>query len=180
MTDGAAEPYLSDPMLERAVPKTLIEWYRSGEGQWFHDVLARAMHLEPGEKPQDVDGSGIARVRNCVAYLARNDARLLFGSDTPSDATYANPPGLNGWLEMHRLVEAGMTPAQLFRAATLSNAEALGLSREVGTVQVGKRANLLLLRADPTRTIDAYDHIEKIVLHGRMLDPAELAANAVH
>jgi len=173
------DSFLSDPMLARAVPATLIEWYGTSEGQWFHDILAKAMHVDHGEKPQDVDGSGIARVRNCVAYLAQHNARFLFGSDTPSDATYANPPGLNGWLEMHRLVEAGMTPAQVFRAATLSNAEALGLSRELGTVQVNRRANLLLLRADPTQTIDAYDRIEKVILRGTVLDPAELAANAV-
>jgi hypothetical protein len=172
------DSFLSDPMLARAVPESLIDWYRTGEGQWFHDILAKAMHVEQGEEPQDVDKSGIARVKNCVAYLAQHNARFLFGSDTPSDATYANPPGLNGWLEMHRLVEAGMTPAQVFRAATLSNAEALGLSREIGTVQVGRRANLLLLRKDPTETIDAYNSIDKVILHGNVFDPAGLAANA--
>jgi imidazolonepropionase-like amidohydrolase len=47
-------------------------------------------------------------------------------------------------------------------------------------VQVGKRANLLLLRQDPTSTIDAYAGIVKVILNGRVLDPAELAADAVH
>jgi imidazolonepropionase-like amidohydrolase len=37
-------------------------------------------------------------------------------------------------LEMHRLVEAGLTPSQVFRAATLSNAQALGLEGQIGTV----------------------------------------------
>jgi imidazolonepropionase-like amidohydrolase len=69
-----------------------------------------------------------------------------------------------------------LTPAQIFRAATLTNAEALGLSREIGTVLPGMRANLLLLRQDPTQTIQAYDGIIKVILHGRVLDRAELAA----
>jgi imidazolonepropionase-like amidohydrolase len=90
---------------------------------------------------------------------------------------YANPPGLNGWLEMHRLVDAGLAPAQVFRAATLSNAEALGLAQDIGTVQVGKRANLLLLRQNPTRTIEAYDGIVKVILRGRVLEREELAAD---
>jgi hypothetical protein len=51
------------------------------------------------------------------------------------------------------------------------------LSADVGTVQVGKRANLLLLHADPSKTVDAYDRIEKIILRGQVLDPHELAAN---
>jgi imidazolonepropionase-like amidohydrolase len=51
------------------------------------------------------------------------------------------------------------------------------LDRDIGTVEVGKRANLLLLRQDPTQTIDAYNDIAKIILNGRVLDPSELAAN---
>jgi imidazolonepropionase-like amidohydrolase len=102
---------------------------------------------------------------------------LLFGTDTPSAPTYANPPGLNGWLEMNNYVAAGVTPTQIFQAATLSNAKALKLDREIGTVEVGKRANLLLLRQDPTKTIQAYRGIQKVILGGRLLTPAELAAN---
>jgi imidazolonepropionase-like amidohydrolase len=68
-----------------------------------------------------------------------------------------------------------MTPAQVFRAATVSNARALGLEGQIGTVQVGKRANLLLLRENPAETIEAYDGIVKVILRGRVLDQ-ELAA----
>jgi imidazolonepropionase-like amidohydrolase len=59
----------------------------------------------------------------------------------------------------------------------LSNAQALRLDREIGTVQVGKRANLLLLRQDPTQTIEAYGGIVKVILGGRLLDPVDLTAN---
>jgi hypothetical protein len=47
-------------------------------------------------------------------------------------------------------------------------------------VEVGKRANLLLLREDPTRTIEAYAGIVKVLLGGRVLDPADLVANRSH
>jgi len=57
-----------------------------------------------------------------------------------------------------------------------SNAEILGLGKELGTVQPGKRANLLLLRSDPTQSVDAYGSIAKIILHGKVLDPADLTA----
>ena len=83
----------------------------------------------------------------------QHQARLLFGSDAPSAPTYANPAGLNGFLERQRLVDAEMTPAQILRAATSLGAAALGLSRELGTVQIGKRAKLL--RQDPSRTVPA-------------------------
>ena len=76
-----------------------------------------------------------------------------------------------------RLTAAGVTPAQIFRATTLANAQALGLDRQIGTVQVGKRANLLLLRDDPSQTIQAYAHIVKVILGGKLLGSADLAAD---
>jgi imidazolonepropionase-like amidohydrolase len=172
------ESYLANPALRKALPASLIAWYQTPQGQWFHDEFQKSLDLKPGETPpHDMDALPIARVKSCVSYLAHHDARLLFGTDTPSAPTFANPPGLNAHLEMRDLVEAGETPEQLFRSATLANAEAFGLSSEVGTVQAGKRANLLLLRGDPTRSIDAYEHIEKIILHGKVLEPRDLAAD---
>ncbi len=81
---------------------------------------------------------------------------------------------------MHRLINAGETPEQIFKSATLTNALALKLDRDIGTVQVGKRANLLLLRQDPTLMIDAYAGIAKVILNGRVFDPSELTADTVH
>lgn len=122
--------------------------------------------------------TALDRGKHTAAYLAANHGRILFGTDTPSSPTYANPPGLNGWLEMQRLIDAGESAAQIFKSATLTNAQALKLDREVGTVEVGKRANLLLLRQDPTQTIEAYAAIVKVILNGRVLNAAELAVNA--
>jgi len=70
-----------------------------------------------------------------------------------------------------------VTPAQIFDAATLSNARALRLDGEIGTVEVGKRANLLLVRSDPRQTVQAYDEIVEVILGGRVLARETLAAN---
>lgn len=179
--------YLSDPMLLRVLPVSYIAWCRSPEGQWFHKVLLGALLPKPLAESNDAASewstarsfysAPIARNKNATNYLAKRGARFLFGTDTPSAPTYANPPGLNGWMEMNRLVDAGLTPAQVFLAATIVNAEALGLDREIGTVQPGKRANLLLLRKDPTQTVEAYDEIVKVILRGRVIDRAGLVAN---
>jgi imidazolonepropionase-like amidohydrolase len=177
--------YLSDPRLSRVLPSNLLEWYRSPEGQWFRVVLSQEMKLPADASPSQLEGvfknfaPAVDRVKNATTYLVARHGRVLFATDTPSAPTYANPPGLNGWLEMHRLIDAGETPAQIFISATLTNARALKLDQDIGTVQVGKRANLLLLRQDPTQTIDAYSGIAKVILNGRVLDPSELAANAV-
>jgi len=176
--------YLSDPQLSRVLPSTLLEWYRSPEGQWFRVVVSQEMKLPADANPSQLErvfkdfAPAVDRVKHATTYLVARHGRILFATDTPSAPTYANPPGLNGWLEMHRLIDAGETPAQIFKSATLTNARALKLDQYIGTVQVGKRANLLLLRQDPTQTIDAYAGIAKVILNGRVLDPSELAANA--
>jgi imidazolonepropionase-like amidohydrolase len=169
--------FLSDPMLARVLPHSLIDWYGTHEGQWFHDVVAGDVAKIDASAMRPNFSAPIARDAAATRYLAEHGGRLLFGTDTPSAPTYANPPGLNGWFEIERLAAAGMTPAQIFRAATLSNAQAFHLDGEIGTVQVGKRANLLLLRRDPTQTIQAYVAVAKVILAGRVLDPADLVAN---
>jgi imidazolonepropionase-like amidohydrolase len=179
--------YLSDRRVGLVYPAGAIAWFKSPAGQWFHDLIA------PGVLPKAVLNSDdaaskwtvaraayvvtIARDRNATTYLAQRNARILFGTDTPAVPTYANPPGLNGWLEMQRLVDAGLTPAQLFKAATEANAQALGLEKDIGTVQVGKRANLILLWSNPAETIEAYDGIVIVILRGRVLERKALAAD---
>jgi imidazolonepropionase-like amidohydrolase len=179
--------FLSDPRLPHVLPASLIDWYRSREGQWLRVVISEDEKLPTDSSPSDLErvinermGRVIDRGKHATAYVIARHGRILFATDTPSAPTYANPPGLNGWLEMRRLIDAGETPAQIFKSATLVNARALKLDRDIGTVQVGKRANLLLLRQDPTQTIDAYAEIVKVILNGRVLDASELVANAAH
>lgn len=169
---------LADPRLTQVLPRSLIDWYRTPEGRWFRDsIVAESPELAAPSAAENMLSGPINRVAAATGYMAQHHARLLFGTDTPSSPTYANPPGLNAWMEMRHLADAGMTPEQIFEAATLSNARALKLDRDIGTVQVGKRANLLLVRADPRKTIQAYQEIVAVILGGRVLNPNLLAAN---
>jgi imidazolonepropionase-like amidohydrolase len=160
--------YLADARLKFVVPPIVLDWYGSSDGKGFRDLLVanRMAVFDPL----------IARNVASVGYMATHGARLLFGTDTPSAPTYANPPGLNEMMEMERLVAAGVTSEQIFRAATSSNAAALGLAREIGSVAPGKRANLLLMRADPTQSIRAYETITQVILRGRVIERSSLAA----
>jgi len=119
--------------------------------------------------------SVIDQAQRVVTYLATADARILFGSDTPSGPTYANPPGLNAAQEIELLAEAGMTPSQIFRATTIENARAFNLD-DVATVEVGKRANLLLLQQNPLSSSEAWSSIETVVIGGTPIERGELSA----
>ncbi len=110
--------------------------------------------------------------------MASNASRFLFGSDTPSDQIYTNPPGLNGHLEMREMEEAGVSPRQILAAATIENAKLFHIDKRYGTIEPGKIASLLLLRADPLASTSAFDTIELVVVRGRVVPRQALSAKA--
>ena len=166
--------YLDRPEVKRVIPAALLAWYRGDEAQWYKRELAQgAPDAAMYQRLEDRLRHG----RQVVQYLAQHDARFLFGTDTPSGPTIGNLPGLNGYLEMQQLIGAGMSLRQLFEAATLSNAKAFGLDGTIGTIQPGKRANLLLLGSSPLDSVNAYDQIQAVWIGGRALDPRSLEAD---
>jgi imidazolonepropionase-like amidohydrolase len=78
---------------------------------------------------------------------------------------------------MQQLVDAGLNLRQILEAATLSNAKAFGLGNQIGTVQPGKRANLVLLGNSPLESVQAYDSIQEIWVGGQHLLPRDLEAD---
>ncbi|MGH2713903.1 MAG: amidohydrolase family protein [Thermoleophilaceae bacterium] len=78
----------------------------------------------------------------------------------------APPRGGRNTRELELLVEAGLTPLETLRVATQGSAAALGREREIGSIKKGRRADILVLRADPLVSIGTLrdqDTIERIV-----------------
>jgi imidazolonepropionase-like amidohydrolase len=125
----------------------------------------------------EYDNGPLRRVRQVVAYLASKDANFLFGTDTPSSPTYGNLPGLNGYLEMRELQKAGLSLKQIFRAATINNAREFKIDSQVGTIEPGKIANLVLLKKSPLESVDAYDSIVTVWIHGKQITRDSLTVN---
>jgi hypothetical protein len=169
--------YLRNPTIAKVVPKAMIEWFNSPEGKWFskelnHDGAPDAVEIQGFEQ------GPIRRVQQVVAYLASKDANFLFGTDTPSAPTYGNLPGLNGFLEMKQLQKAGMSLKQIFRAATINNAREFKLESQIGTIEPGRVANLVLMTKNPLETIEAYDSITTVFVHGKPILRKDLAADS--
>jgi hypothetical protein len=78
--------------------------------------------------------------------------------------------------ELRLLVEAGLTPTEALRAATVDAAEAIGLGGEQGAVRSGQRADLVLLRSNPLDDIAATRDRVGVMVHGRWLSQEELDA----
>jgi imidazolonepropionase-like amidohydrolase len=98
--------------------------------------------------------------------------KLLAGTDT-SPNPYAIPglfPGFSLHDELTLYVEAGLTPMEALQTATRNPAEFFGLSNELGTIEKGKLADLVLLDANPLQNITNLDKINAVVLNGRLID----------
>jgi imidazolonepropionase-like amidohydrolase len=103
----------------------------------------------------------------------KDSVSLLAGTDAGALYTY---PGSSLHDELAQLVRAGLTPAAALRAATLGPAEFLGATDSLGTVAVGKVADLVLLDADPLADIGNTRRIRAVVLRGRLFGREALDA----
>jgi imidazolonepropionase-like amidohydrolase len=158
---------LEDPRLPLALPRTVITHLRSAEGVKARNVLlAEYRKASPAPGFERLLSATIDRTHATFRLMLQSHVPLLFGSDTPAGDGFGNPPGLNGRLELQDWAELGAPLALILRAATLDNAIALGLSDSLGSIQVGKRADLVLLKQNPLADISAYDSIEMIFLNG--------------
>ena len=100
----------------------------------------------------------------------------MVGSDSP-DLLMAYGYAMHR--EMEAMVRAGLTPYQVLRAATVNAADFLNASREWGTIEPGKRADFILLRANPLENISNTQQIEIVSVGGHVFDQAERDAMIV-
>ena len=83
-------------------------------------------------------------------------------------------PGHSLHREIELYVQAGFTPMEAIQAATIVPARAMGLEQEVGTVETGKRADLIIVNGNPLESIHNIRKVEFVVTNGTMYNCAEL------
>ncbi|NHW87262.1 amidohydrolase family protein, partial [Escherichia coli] len=97
-------------------------------------------------------------------HAIRNGVPIALGSDMPPHAGYDETSATVRELEF--MVDAGMSVADALKAATIRPAEWLDRADTLGSVEVGKHADLLLLRDDPTRSVSALRTLHAVVKGG--------------
>jgi hypothetical protein len=80
--------------------------------------------------------------------------------------------------EVELLVEAGFTPVQAIRIATLNGARFMGVDKEIGSIEVGKAADLVLVKGNPAKNIKDIEHVVLVFKDGVGYDPAKLVKAA--
>jgi imidazolonepropionase-like amidohydrolase len=105
-----------------------------------------------------------------VGMMRQNGVKVMTGTDLFDGRIF---PGFSLHEELARLVEAGLSPNEAIQAATRVPAEFFKLSDE-GTIEKGKRADLVLLSANPLEDIRNTTRIDAVVLGGKLLNKARL------
>ena len=102
-----------------------------------------------------------------VGALHRSGVPIMAGTDQAV-------PGHSLHREIELYVQAGFTPMEAIQAATLVPARVLGLEKETGTVEKGKRADLILINGNPLEDIHNTRNVEYVITNGTMYHTAEL------
>ena len=156
------EDHLKDPGLAYIGPG-LRKTY-----DWRIERAAKATPEQVAARHKEYDLS--ARV---LPMLVEAGIPVLAGTDAGYLNSF-NYPGEGLHEELERYVEAGLTPQQALASAILTGPRFLGHSDRYGSVTAGKAADLLVLDANPLKSVAATRGINAVVLHGRLLDRAAL------
>lgn len=146
----------ADPRLRQLPASLRQEWLAEREGK-----LRRGSAYAASKRARYADEQWL------VGFLARAQVPLLAGTDAGVAFSY---PGSGLHEELALLVDAGLSPLEALRAATLAPAEYLAARDSMGTIAPGQVADLVLLRSDPLTRIGATREVEAVVLRGRVLE----------
>lgn len=177
--------------LDELTDERALETFRrfAKNGTWFDPTLVgyrsfwqEAVDLAPRNpeyRPAALGrGKMFHRFVDLVGMMHRSGVSLLTGSDfgpRPETVPYPVPhPGTDLHDELLLFVQAGLTPLQALKAATADAARFLRVADRLGTIGIGKEANLLLLDADPLANIANTRTIRAVILRGAVLDKEQL------
>ncbi|MEE8460793.1 MAG: amidohydrolase family protein, partial [Acidobacteriota bacterium] len=113
----------------------------------------------------------LLRMKEFTRRFELSGGLLIAGTDSPNGATL---PGWSLHQELELFVQAGITPMKAIQAATLNNARILHQDKELGSVETGKYADLVILDANPLEDIRHTRNIHRVIKNGRVLDPVVL------
>jgi imidazolonepropionase-like amidohydrolase len=146
------------PELRYMPPATLAQWYRTirGGGRLRTDAERRTWIDTRTKILRAVSDAGVP---------------ILLGTDAPQ---LFSVPGFSIHREMQAMADAGMTPWQILQSGTRNISAHFGRPTDFGTVEVGRRADLILLDANPLASVANVQRRAGVMVRGLWLPEAEL------
>jgi imidazolonepropionase-like amidohydrolase/Tol biopolymer transport system component len=153
---------------------TSEDYYYQDTEVWKHPILS---HFVP---PTVLQPRAVRRIMAPEADYRDDDAAaaaktLLDAGVTVNIGAHGQREGLAAHWEMWSMVRGGFSPMEALAAATINPANYMGLDKDLGSLEVGKLADLVVLEDNPLDNIRNSDHLSHVLVNGRMYRAADLA-----
>ena len=152
----------SDPRVKYMPPGDTREWNPASDVFIFKNRTAEDYELARAV---------LRKQTELIVPMRRAGVEFLAGTDVLNPYCF---PGFSLHDELELLVQAGLSPMEALQTATLNPARFLGKEKDLGTVEKGKIADLVLLEASPLENIGNSRKIDAVVVNGRLFSKAEL------
>jgi imidazolonepropionase-like amidohydrolase len=147
------------------------------EAQFFTPYAQKLLELRGPPPPESEEVEYAQRVRELRALVdAGGENLVIVGTDEPVYTTLL--PGFAFHRELLAMVHAGLPNIAVLKAATINGANALGVADKLGSIEVGKLADLYVARGNPLDDIKTARNVQFVIKSGVIYDPESLLKSA--
>lgn len=148
-------------------------YWRQVTNVWEHPILAA--HAPPRLLQASSVRGERAPEEDYFEQIAAREAKKLAARGVPvSIGAHGQQQGLAAHWELWSFARGGMSPLEALKTGTVWPAAHLGFADDIGSLEEGKLADLVILNADPLQNIRNSDKIDKVMLNGRLYEAATL------
>jgi imidazolonepropionase-like amidohydrolase len=129
---------------------------------------------EPAKPNRQFEEIYHAKLKTIKAYFDAG-GKISLGTDHVSDGNYL--PGFGAHRELDAFVRGGIPAAEALRIGTINGARALNIDADHGSIEVGKVADVFIIRGNPIENIRNTRNVEQVIRAGKIYDAAKLLSS---